>query len=119
MFDDFIMNKMWIQYIADQQMMTFRTLNPDKNKIIDFGLWEFSRHPNYFGESTIWWGMFIIVLSVPFGIITIISPMLITYTLLRISGVSLMEKTIFGENKEYQEYIKNTSSFIPWFPQKE
>ena len=82
------------------------------------GLWKYTRHPNYFGESLIWWGMFCIVLSTPGGWWTVISPVVITYTLLRVSGVTLMEKTVFGDNKEYQDYVKRTSAFIPWFPGK-
>ena len=63
-------------------------------------------------------GMFIIVLQAPGGIATIISPLLITYTLLRVSGITLMERTIFGDNPDYKKYVETTSSFIPWFPRK-
>lgn len=63
-----------------------------------------------------WFGIFGISLSVPWGWITVISPIVITYTLLRITGVTLMEETIFGENPEYKDYVNKTSSFIPWFP---
>jgi len=63
-----------------------------------------------------WWGIFVIVLSVPWGIWTIVSPLVITYTLLKITGVSMMEETIFGDNPEYQAYVAKTSAFIPWFP---
>jgi steroid 5-alpha reductase family enzyme len=65
-----------------------------------------------------WWGIFVIVLSAPWGIWTIISPALITYTLLKLSGVSLMESVEFGNNPQYQEYARRTSAFIPWFPKR-
>jgi steroid 5-alpha reductase family enzyme len=83
-----------------------------------YRLWKYSRHPNYFGESTMWWGIYIVSCSVDYGFLTIMSPALITYTLLKITGVSLMEETMFKGNQEYAEYKRTTSSFIPWFPRK-
>ncbi|MFZ5565074.1 MAG: DUF1295 domain-containing protein, partial [Thermodesulfobacteriota bacterium] len=90
----------------------------NRGKIMNRYLWKYSRHPNYFGESLIWWGLFVVVLSVPWGLWTIISPALITFTLLRLTGVTLMEQTIFKDNPDYQEYVRKTSSFIPWFPKR-
>ncbi len=120
---DFIGLAIWIsgfliETFADLQLSSF-IKNPDnKGKIMNKKLWRYSRHPNYFGESTMWWGIFITTLSIPYGYFTIISPMIITYTLLKITGVTLMEETIFGNNPEYKEYVRKTSSFIPWFPKK-
>lgn len=107
-----------IESFADYQLSSFLKKPENRGKIMNRKLWRYSRHPNYFGESAMWWGIFIIALSVPQGYITIISPVVITYTLLRITGVTLMEKTIFGDNPEYKEYVRRTSSFIPWFPRK-
>ncbi len=107
-----------IESVADYQLARFIADPANRGRIMNRGLWRYSRHPNYFGESTIWWGIFVIVLSTPLGFWTVISPLLITWTLLRVSGVTLMEKTIFGDNREYREYVRRTSSFIPWFPRK-
>jgi steroid 5-alpha reductase family enzyme len=107
-----------IESLADRQLKTFLADPANKGKIMNRKLWKYSRHPNYFGESLMWWGIFIIVLATPWGLWTIISPLLITYTLLKLTGVSLMEETQFSGNLEYQQYIRQTSSFIPWFPQK-
>jgi steroid 5-alpha reductase family enzyme len=104
--------------VADYQLGRFIADPANRGRVMTRGLWRYSRHPNYFGESLIWWGMFVIVTATPGGYWTIISPVVITWTLLRVSGVTLMEKTIFGDNREYQDYIRRTSSFIPWFPRK-
>jgi steroid 5-alpha reductase family enzyme len=79
------------------------------------GLWKYSRHPNYFGESVTWWGLGIMAISVPYGWITLISPALLTYFLLRVSGVSMLEKK-YDDNPVYQRYIEETSAFIPLPP---
>jgi steroid 5-alpha reductase family enzyme len=120
---DFIGLAVWIsgfliESFADYKISSFMKKPENRGRVMNSKLWRYSRHPNYFGESAMWWGIFIISLSVPYGYITIISPIVITYTLLRITGVTLMEKTIFGNNLEYKEYVATTSSFIPWFKKK-
>jgi steroid 5-alpha reductase family enzyme len=107
-----------IESLADRQLKQFLADPANKDRIMNRKLWKYSRHPNYFGESLMWWGLFIIVLSTPRGIWTIVSPVLITYTLLKLTGVTLMEETQFSGSMEYQQYIHQTSSFIPWFPKK-
>ena len=81
------------------------------------GLWKFTRHPNYFGEATMWWGIFIITLSSKSGIAGIISPIIITLLLLYVSGVPMLEKH-YKDNKEFQAYAEITSKFVPWFPKR-
>ena len=107
-----------IESAADWQLARFLSDPANRGKIMDRYLWKYSRHPNYFGESLIWWGLFVVVLSVPWGVWTIISPALITFTLLRLTGVTLMEQTIFKDNPDYREYVRKTSSFIPWFTKR-
>ena len=84
---------------------------------MDQGLWQYSRHPNYFGEVLQWWGVFVITLSIPLGIITIIGPITITVLILFISGVPLLEKKYQGR-KDFEEYKKHTSIFIPLPPRR-
>jgi steroid 5-alpha reductase family enzyme len=108
-----------IESTADYQLSAFIKNPVNKGKIMNAGLWRFSRHPNYFGESLMWWGIFVIVLSTPWGVWTAISPLLITYTLLKITGVTLMEEMEFSDNPEYQEYVSTTRAFIPWFPRNQ
>ncbi len=99
--------------VADIQLYKFIHNPANAGKVMNQGLWYYSRHPNYFGESLMWWGIFIIALPVPYGIVTIISPIWITYMLLKVSGVTLLESSLKEKRPEYIEYIKTTSSFIP------
>jgi steroid 5-alpha reductase family enzyme len=107
-----------LEALADWQLSSFKRDPGNQGKVMDKGLWAFSRHPNYFGESLIWWGIFIITLSTPRSLWTIISPILITFLLLRVSGVRMLERTINKRRPEYEAYSRNTSAFIPWFNKK-
>ena len=79
------------------------------------GLWRFSRHPNYFGEAVLWWGVFLLLLSIPHGWMAVGGPLVLTFLLLKVSGVPLLEKR-YADNPAYQEYSRKTSVFVPWFP---
>ncbi len=76
------------------------------------GLWRYTRHPNYFGEVVMWWGLWIMVASLSYGYIAVVSPLLITYLILYVSGIPLLEKK-YAEDKAFQNYAKVTSKFIP------
>jgi steroid 5-alpha reductase family enzyme len=103
---------------ADFQLSRFKADPGNRGKVMDRGLWAYTRHPNYFGESLIWWGVFLITLSTPNSLWTVISPVTITFLLLKVSGVTLLEKTIVEKRPEYRAYIKGTSAFFPWLPGK-
>lgn len=105
------------QAIGDLQMMNFKKDPDNKGKIITSGVWKYTRHPNYFGESAMWWGIFLIVVNITKGLWGIISPITITFLLLFVSGIPLLEKK-YKDNPEFQEYARKTSIFIPWFPKK-
>lgn len=107
----------FFEAVGDFQLAMFKRDPQNKGKIMKRGLWRCTRHPNYFGETAIWWGVFLIALSVKAGWTTIISPLLITFLLLRVSGVKMLEKKYEG-NKEFEEYAKKTNAFFPWFPKK-
>jgi steroid 5-alpha reductase family enzyme len=81
------------------------------------GLWRYTRHPNYFGETAMWWGIFLIALSVKSGWTALISPLMITFLLLKVSGITMLEKKYAG-NKEFEEYARRTSAFFPWFEKR-
>ena len=104
--------------IADFSLYKFLQKPENKGKIMRKSLWKYSMHPNYFGEVTQWWGLFVIALAVPFGFVTIVGPAYITFQIIKISGVKLLDKR-YAENEEYQTYKRKTSAFIPWFPKKE
>lgn len=108
----------YFEAVGDWQLTRFKS-NPDnKGKVMNSGLWRYSRHPNYFGESLIWWGIFLIVLEDISNIWTIISPIVITFLLLKVSGVVMLERTITKRRPAYADYIDRTNAFIPWFPKK-
>jgi hypothetical protein len=102
--------------VADWQLARFKADPAHRGKVMNQGLWAYSRHPNYFGETLIWWGLFLIALSTPYGWWALISPVVITFLLLKVSGVTLLEKDIVERRPEYREYLETTSAFIPWFP---
>ena len=102
--------------VADWQLARFKADPANRGKVMNQGLWRYSRHPNYFGESLIWWGLFLIALATPHGWWALISPLVITFLLLKVSGVTLLEKDIVERRPEYREYLETTSAFIPWFP---
>jgi steroid 5-alpha reductase family enzyme len=83
--------------------------------VITNGLWKYSRHPNYFGEALLWWGLYLITCSIPKGWIFFFSPLIISLLLRYVSGVPLLEKH-FAKNPQFQDYAKRTSIFFPWFP---
>ena len=105
--------------VGDWQLARFKADSANRGKVMDRGLWAYSRHPNYFGESLIWWGLFLIALSTPNSWWTVISPLIITAVLLKMTGIPLMERTIVDKRPGYRDYIRRTSAFIPWFPRKE
>jgi steroid 5-alpha reductase family enzyme len=104
--------------VGDWQLARFKADSRNRGKVMNRGLWAYSRHPNYFGECLIWWGMFCITMATPGNLLTIISPLTITFLLLKVSGVTLLEKSIVERRPEYREYIESTSAFIPWLPKK-
>jgi steroid 5-alpha reductase family enzyme len=98
--------------IADQQLYRFKSDPENKGKVLDTGLWAYSRHPNYFGEFLVWWAYFLFALSSG-AWWTVFSPILMTVLLLKVSGVSLMEKDITERRARYRRYIETTNAFFP------
>ncbi len=101
--------------LADWQLSQFKANPSNKGKVLNTGLWRYSRHPNYFGECCVWWGFYLIALAGG-AWWAIISPILMTLLLLKVSGVSLLEKDISERRPDYVAYIKSTNSFIPGLP---
>lgn len=103
--------------VADWQLTRFRADPSHRGKVLDTGLWRYSRHPNYFGEACLWWGLYLY--SLPGGVSwTVVSPLLMTILLLRVSGVSLLEKGIHERRPGYELYKATTPAFFPWRPRK-
>lgn len=101
--------------LADWQLSRFKANISHKGKVLNTGVWRYSRHPNYFGESCVWWGFYLIALAAG-AWWALPSAILMTLLLLKVSGVSLLEKDIAERRPEYLKYIKTTNAFIPGFP---
>ncbi len=120
---DFLGAAFWLiglgfEAIGDLQLTMFRVNPANKGKVMDRGLWAYTRHPNYFGDALLWWGFFLIALATPRGWWTVISPLLMTTLLMKVSGVALLEKTLVKTRPEYQDYVKRTSAFFPLPPKR-
>lgn len=105
----------YFEATADNQLKKFISNPKNTGKIMQSGLWAYSRHPNYFGEITMWWGIWLLNLN--FNLWTIVGPLTITFLILKVSGVPLLEKKYEG-NKEFEDYKKRVSVFFPWKPKK-
>ena len=103
--------------VGDSQLKAFLAQPKNKGKIMQTGLWRYTRHPNYFGEVTQWWGIAILGCSLGFNVWLFISPVTITVLILFVSGIPLLEQKYVG-NQAFEDYKRRTSIFIPWFPGK-
>ena len=104
------------EWIADLQAQRFKRDPANKRLVLNVGLWRYSRHPNYFFESLVWWGFFIAALDSRFGWVTVVCPLLMLYILLQVTGIPLTEKhSLESRGDAYREYQRTTSRFIPWF----
>jgi len=120
---DYAATGLWIlgfffEAVGDAQLARFKGNPANKGKVLDRGVWSFTRHPNYFGEAVQWWAYFLFALLTPFGFAVIYAPILMTYLLVNVSGVALLEKSLKDVKPQYKDYIETTSAFIPWFPKQ-
>jgi steroid 5-alpha reductase family enzyme len=121
-FFDFAGIAFWIIGISfeaggDFQLAHFKADPSNKGKVLDKGFWRYTRHPNYFGDSAIWWGYGFICLASG-SYLPVLGSILMTALIIKISGVALLEKSLKDQKLQYKEYIEKTSAFIPWFPKK-
>ncbi len=116
---DFVGLAIWIlgfvfESVGDAQLARFIKDPNNKGKLMQSGLWQYTRHPNYFGEITMWWGIWLIALSVPSSFFSIIGPITITILILKVSGIPMLEKKM-AQNPDFADYKRKTSICIPWF----
>ena len=102
--------------VADWQLTRFKTNPANRGQVLETGLWRYSRHPNYFGDALLWWGLFLVACASPRGWMTVASPALMTFLLLRVSGVTLLERGLASSKPGYADYVRRTSAFVPWRP---
>jgi steroid 5-alpha reductase family enzyme len=106
---------LYFEAVGDAQLARFKARAANRGKVLDSGLWRYTRHPNYFGEFTLWWGYYLFAVSAG-GWWTIASPLVMSFLLLRVSGVTLLEKDISERRPAYADYVRRTSAFFPLPP---
>jgi steroid 5-alpha reductase family enzyme len=102
--------------VGDAQLVRFRRDPANRGRVMDRGLWRYTRHPNYFGDATLWWGYYLVAASVPEARWSAVGPLLMTLLLLRVSGVTLLERSLTARKPGYAGYVARTSAFLPWPP---
>jgi steroid 5-alpha reductase family enzyme len=105
-----------IESVADWQLRQFKFNNLNRGRLMEYGLWKYSRHPNYFGDCVVWWGFFIFAIGQG-AYFTVAGPLVMTVLLRRVSGVTLLESQM-SQRPGFEEYARKTNAFIPWFPKK-
>jgi steroid 5-alpha reductase family enzyme len=106
----------FFETVGDWQLARFKSAPANRGQLLATGLWRYTRHPNYFGDALVWWGFFFFALATPGSLWTIYSPALMTFLLMRVSGVALLEKALVKTKPGYEEYVAHTNAFFPWFP---
>lgn len=106
----------FFEAVGDWQLTRFKADPSNQGKVLDTGLWRYTRHPNYFGDSVVWWSFFVAALGSDGGFWTLPSAALMTFLLLKVSGVALLEKDIGERRPAYREYVENTPAFFPGLP---
>lgn len=108
----------WLfESIGDWQLARFKAVPGNRGQVMDRGLWRYTRHPNYFGDFLVWWGLYLIAAAAGAGW-TVVSPILMSVLLIRVSGVALLESSLIEKRPGYKDYVARTSSFVPWPPQR-
>jgi steroid 5-alpha reductase family enzyme len=105
----------YFESVGDAQMKRFKADPANKGVVMNTGLWRYTRHPNYFGEAVLWWGVGIFSITFDLWWLSLIGPAVITFFLLKVSGVAMLERKYDG-NPKYAEYTRTTNAFLPWKP---
>ncbi len=119
---DFLGTIVWgigffFEAVGDWQLARFKTNPQNKDKLLTSGVWRYTRHPNYFGDAAQWWGFYLVAAAAG-GFWTIFSPLLMTWLIVKVSGVAMLEGTLKETKPGYAEYVKSTNAFLPWFPRE-
>jgi len=107
---------MFFECVGDWQLAHFRADPANRGRVLDTGLWRYTRHPNYFGDCLVWWGFFALAAGTPGGVYTVVGPILMTILLRRVSGATLLERGLARRKPGYAEYVARTPAFIPRLP---
>jgi steroid 5-alpha reductase family enzyme len=114
---------MWLtgflfEAVGDMQLRRFKADPANAGRVMDTGLWRYTRHPNYFGDATMWWGIGLIGVQAPWGWAALIGPLMMTFILMRVTGVAMLERDLAKRKPGYAEYMRRTNSFVPGPPKE-
>lgn len=102
--------------VADAQLVAFKKNPANEGQVMDRGLWRYTRHPNYFGDACVWWGLWLVAAETPLGLLAVVGPAYLVFTLTRWSGMPTVEGRMHRRKPAYADYAARTSPFIPWPP---
>ena len=109
---------LFFETLGDAQLARFKADPANKGRVMDRGLWRYTRHPNYFGDFSVWWGIYLVALEGHGTWWAVAGPLLMSFLLIRVSGVAMLEKTIGTRRPGYEEYVRRTSAFFPRPPRR-
>ena len=109
---------LFFETVGDAQLARFKAVPANEGHVLDSGLWRYTRHPNYFGDFCVWWGLFLVAAALGAPWWTGVGPVLMSVLLVRVSGVALLERSLSRRKPGYEEYVRRTSAFFPRPPQR-
>jgi steroid 5-alpha reductase family enzyme len=109
---------LFFEAVGDEQMRRFKARPDSEGQVMDTGLWRYTRHPNYFGDFCVWWGLWLVALGAGGTWWTVVGPLVMSFLLIKGSGAALLERDIGERRPEYADYIRRTSAFVPWPPRR-
>jgi steroid 5-alpha reductase family enzyme len=109
---------LFFETVGDAQLTRFKADAANRGRVLDSGLWRYTRHPNYFGDACVWWGLWLVAAGSWVGVATVVCPAVMTYLLLRKTGKPLLEAHLSRSRPGYADYVRRTSGFVPWPPRK-
>lgn len=107
----------YFESVGDAQMKAFKADASNRGQIMSKGLWSYTRHPNYFGEALLWWGIALASFNESVWYLSAIGPAVLTFLLLKVSGVAMLERKYDGDSR-YADYVRTTNAFLPWWPRR-
>ncbi|QDT68499.1 hypothetical protein MalM25_14220 [Planctomycetes bacterium MalM25] len=107
---------LFFESVGDYQLAHFKADPANRGRVLDSGLWRYTRHPNYFGDFLVWWGVYLVSVQAGFVWWTLIGPVVMSILLMKVSGVTLLEKSLGERLGAYGEYTRRTNAFFPWRP---
>lgn len=120
---DWVAVSVWLigfafEAVGDWQLQQFKSKPQNKGRVMEQGLWRYTRHPNYFGDAVVWWGFWLFAAAVGDGLFSMLSPMLMTFLLMKVTGAVLLEKSLTKTKPQYKAYVARTNAFVPWRPKQ-